>query len=445
MVTIMQTIAEPARLYYPPRPVLHARHYATTRVERTALFSIVVLLPLQDYLPTISGLSTLWIMFAILGAYVLLNRPKALARVVRHPVFLAFYLLVLLGLVLESYHSHSDYQSILRLAQMGGGGVLIATVCRDPKAVKALALGVMVAGLWVSVYSLMLAVGVFSGASVVGFSQASALRSQIWVGNELSFNPNGAAAAAAGGAVVATTFLLASPVARYRWLLALILGISVLGAFSTMSRGGIGNLIISLVVVLVVSSGGIGRRGVLLVGLTLLVVLLVPDVVWERMTFTLDPEGEAAGARTRVYAAALHYIPEHIWLGVGSGNFWGEWGLQSQFASLRAQDYSVSGSHNSLAQITLLYGLPGLVLFLLVIWRLYRHIPDRSSRWPFERLLIVGLGVSALVHLQVTHGYYNKSFSVVIGLIVGFGTWVWKREREQRPIQAIERLGYLRP
>jgi len=52
--------------------------YPTTFTERLLILITFLIFPMQFYVPTVGGLSILFIMFVVLAAYLLLNRPLIL-------------------------------------------------------------------------------------------------------------------------------------------------------------------------------------------------------------------------------------------------------------------------------------------------------------------------------------------------------------------------------
>ena len=66
--------------------------YPTTTLDRLLLMGTIILLPLEDHLPSIAGFSVLFLLFGVLGLYNVLFRLRALSKISSHPVFLTAYL-----------------------------------------------------------------------------------------------------------------------------------------------------------------------------------------------------------------------------------------------------------------------------------------------------------------------------------------------------------------
>jgi len=111
-----------------------ATRHQTSPTERWLLFSTIVLLPLQDHIPNIAGFSILYVMFAILAVYIVINRAYSLDQVWLHPVFATGYGFLFIIVLLELAHPMSDYTDIVRFGQMIMGAVIVASLCRDRRA-----------------------------------------------------------------------------------------------------------------------------------------------------------------------------------------------------------------------------------------------------------------------------------------------------------------------
>src|SRR5579862_9849899 len=103
----------------------------TSLMERILILISFALLPLENQLPTVAGLSISFLISGVLGMHIIVNRPQMLRKVWLHPVFLAAYVLIFVAIMLETLHPDSDYSTIIRLALMFAGAILIAAMSRD--------------------------------------------------------------------------------------------------------------------------------------------------------------------------------------------------------------------------------------------------------------------------------------------------------------------------
>ena len=132
-----------------PQVVVVSRHKftPTTRVECFLLLLTILLMPLESHVPSIYGFSYMFFLFAISGLYVIMKRFGSIARIWNHPCFLASYVLLFLSIVLETVSPNASYAETIRLAQMFIGAVVIATLCRDMRALKSCILGYILVGI----------------------------------------------------------------------------------------------------------------------------------------------------------------------------------------------------------------------------------------------------------------------------------------------------------
>lgn len=394
---------------------------STTSVEKALLAVIIISLPLESHILIIPGYSVQFVMFGIAALYLGLNHPSALLKTMGQPVFVAAYLFLLYSAAMEMTAPHANIQELVRIGQMIVGAVLIAAICRDLGGLKVALLGYLAAGLWLSVLLFLTSYGAIQGAAASNFQEASMLRQEVFADNPLQANLNNMAFAAGQGAVVALAWALT---ARTHWVRNFLLAgglLCLIATFLPLSRGGIVITIISCASVMY----GFGLRHaksiLMLMVVGGVVLIAVPDAVWSRMAFSFEErEGKTEG-RALVYQAAMEHLPDYIMTGVGSGNFWSSWGAKTEFKGTNSR---VSGSHNSFFQVTLYWGIGGLLTYLLVFWQAYRCLPRRGVQ-DVTALCLLGIGMSLLLYAQVIHNLYAKEFCLGLGLLAGARCWVW--------------------
>ena len=381
----------------------------------------IVLLPLQDHLPSVAGFSIMFIIFGVLATYVVMRRPGMLDKVWLHPVFRAAYVFLCLSFFMESLNPASSYTEILRTGQMIAGAAMIASLCRDRQALRAGLYGYIVAGIWLSVLLFLTSYGVLRGVTATNFSDASMIRAKAFDNMPLHANLNGMAFVSAQGAVAALAFALNASSALRRNLFFGIALFCIIAAFLPLSRGGTVILIVSCATVMF-ASGLTRGKTILLAGVIIAGVMIwVPDAVWSRMTFSTQAhEGKMEG-RARVYTAAVQHLPEYVLTGVGVGNFWGPWGKRSSFAGSYGE---VIGAHNCFIQVTIYWGLAGFLVLIAVIWQAYRYFPTQCGNDVLATSLL-GIAVSLLLDMLVSHNLSAKEFSLGLGFLVGAYHWIW--------------------
>jgi hypothetical protein len=402
--------------------------YRTNGVERLLLFIIPIAVPLQEWLPTVSGFSTLSLLFAFTLGYVVINNLQFLAITWNHPLFLVSYALVVSGALIETLHPYSEYAELGRIAQMILGAICIASLCRDRAALRSLVYGLIIAGLWVSIFLFLNYYGTLTQHSANDFLSASQVRSNVFESNPLGENLNTIAFVTAQGGVISLALALKSA----SWVKRVVLsGISTLcfaATFIPMSRGGIVVAAAGMVIVLIRHKADRGRAVMAVMVLSLGLAFFAPPVSISRLHYSADTAGGKVEARTRVFNAAMQELPNYVLTGVGVGNFWGAWGLASGF---RHDAFRVSGAHNVFLQITIYWGVVGTFLLLVLIWLSFRCLPAYRS---FDQLdlPVLGITVSVLLLSFVVHNLYAKEFSIGLGVLVASSVWIWPAHPNQR-------------
>ena len=376
-----------------------ARHQ-TSRTEQVLLMLTIVLLPLQDHIPPIAGFSIPYIMFAALGGYIILNQPGALPAVIIHPLFLAAFALIGLGAFMEFIHPHTDFRVVSRIAQMFIGAILVASICRDEQSLRAGIYGHLAAGLALGALLCFTSYDDIAKASATNFHEASKIRKSAFEDTTIEMNLNTMALIIAQGAILGLALMLFAGSSYRRNV---FLGITVLclvGVSLPMSRAGIGIAFIgcaSMVYTFGLKSGKTLLLAALIGGI---VAMWIPDAVWSRMEFstTANSRGNLEG-RAEVYTTVIKHFPEYALTGVGAGNFWKK--------GFRGLDV---GAHNVYFQVTLYWGLAGLIALLVLIWQAYRCLPRNCANNVFA-LCLLGISISLVMYSLVTHVLYSKQFS----------------------------------
>lgn len=401
-------------------------HCPTTRAEQYLLLTAIILMPLEYQIPTVAGMSIMFLVFGVFAAFVIVTRPHFLGKIWSHPVFIAAYAFIGLSALLEFSSPLSRYVDILRFGQMVGGAVCVAALCRDRSALTACLYGYIVAALWLSVVLYLTSYGTLSGAAATDFNEASRLRNQTFSDNPLEADLNGMAFWTAEGAVVAFALCLSSRLKHRRILL---LGIAIfcfVASFLPMSRGAVLAMLLSFAVILYAHGVRHGKALILACVLGVGVFTLIPDAVWYRMSYSTEAQHGRMEARASIYTTALDRLPEYVVAGVGAGNYWSKWGFENGFAMSKRGIVKVAGLHNTLLQITVYWGVLGLVMFLLIVWGVYRHIPLHYGRDELS-LALVGILVLLVALLFQSHYFFDKTFAFGVGILVGSSHWIWPR------------------
>jgi hypothetical protein len=132
---------------------------------------------------------------------------------------------------------------------------------------------------------------------------------------------------------------------------------------------------------------------------------------------------EGKETRAAFYESALRDVDDYWFMGVGEGNYYKKWGFEKGFAHQNLDTIIVYGVHNAFLQVLIFWGVIALLAFLLIIWRAYRCVPNRSGSDPLA-LGLLGLAVSLFLVLPFSHSLDNKIFSVGLGMLVAYQRWL---------------------
>ena len=405
----------------------------TTCVEHLLLLLNILLLPLENYIPTVRGFSCTFLLFAISSIYIMTQRFRSIAYVWNHQVFLVCYFLIFISIVLEVASPYANYQESIRTAQMFVGAVVIATLCRDIRALKVCILGHILLGILMSVYLSLSLYGMLQGATATDFNEASTLRGEL--DDTLGMNLNAYPFFIAQGVAAALAIALMSRSAFIRYSLFGIIVLGFIASFLPLSRSGTAAMLVTCMAVVLAyvraNRGASFQRFIriiaVILGLGMCTLLWVPHAVYSRLTLpSATRYEESSDPRVRLYNAALAHLPEYWLVGVGVGNFWGPWGKRSQYQRGRG----VLGAHNYFIQSTIYWGLPGLLSLISIVYYAYKCLPKKYGDNPLS-LAVFGITVPLFLFMWTSNSFYAKNFSLVFGILVGTQHWIWSAGKTQ--------------
>ncbi len=384
----------------------------------------MIILPLENYYPPVAGMTVSFLMFGVLAAYVIVNRPRTLGGIWYHPVFIAAYAFIGVSALLEFSSPLSRYVDIIRFGQMIGGAVCVAVICRDRSALTVGLYGYITTALWVSIVLYSTGFETLQGMDADGFDQSSRLRNQAFGDKPLGAGINGLAFLCAQGAIVAFALSLSDRWKHFRIRLLGAGAFCLIASFLPMSRGVAVVTLVSFATILYAQGFRYGKGLIFAAILGMSVYMVVPDAIWGRMVFSTETKNGKMESRAQLYATAFDRLPEYIVTGVGAGNFFGKWGLEKGFARSHQGVTIAHGVHNTFLAITIYWGILGVLMFLWIMWHVYRSIPSRCG---YDELSLALLGISVAIGLFLfqTHGFYDKPFAFSIGMVVGARQWIW--------------------
>ena len=206
---------------------------------------------------------------------------------------------------------------------------------------------------------------------------------------------------------------LASRHSGVRALLLVAVTLEVMGVIATFSRGGFLTLAVTLALYVGSLSGRPGQRrwAVLALLLALAALPFLPDGFTERMSTITDIESDASGSaqeRLGDTVAALRYVAFHPIAGAGLG--------MDVLALNEMRGELWKEVHNAYLQYAVDLGLPGLVLFVLLLRGTLRCAREAQQGSPpgselFHlaegiRISLMAFAVAALFHPVAYHFYF---------------------------------------
>ncbi len=185
------------------------------------------------------------------------------------------------------------------------------------------------------------------------------------------------------------------------WLPTAIVGLALVLTFST--GGWLGALAATLVVLAAMGRRRLAIRvGAIAVGaLVLTSALAIAAVLPER----LNPLRQTGGFRVDLWLSSLEMVRDHPILGIGLDNF--AYVYQSYLREGAVAEPNLSHPHNWILHVWLELGVLGLVAFLWLVARFWRHVQVQAgSSW-----LVAG-AAGAMADLLV-HGLLDNSYFLV--------------------------------
>ena len=398
----------------------------TTSFEHFLLITMIVLLPLENHIPAIAGVSIMFIIFSFVASYVLLFKPQALRKILLHPICIAIYMIMAVGALIEFFHPHSDFTRILRFGFMIAGAAMVASLCRDRSALRAGMLGYLISGLWVGGLLIFTSYSSLYGASAGNFSEAGQIRLQTFMDAPLFANLNALSIICAQSTFIAITLALSEKSLFRRNVFFALSSLCLIATFLPMSRSGV--LALMLFFVLLMWKFGVRAKTLIVaIFLGISILMFVPEVIVSRLTISTETRPGKRDARLHFYQLGLKHLPEYIMTGVGAGNFWGSWGKRTGYYK---KTYGiVYGPHNCYILVTIYWGVFALLLYLNLIYQAYSCLPYQQSRKDHLALCMLFIAISLLLMTLLTHRIAGKEFSLGLGLFMGSQTWIWTKQR----------------
>jgi hypothetical protein len=417
-----------------PRVVRRAK--PTTLLDRVLLGLPFLVLPVENLLPTFGGLSVAWLSFAAIALFLIICRTSALGRVLRHPLCISFGLFLVVTAAIEMTHELSSLSEWFRIAQMFAGAVMAGALCRDRQALRFGLNTAILTGLIMTIVLMLSGAGVLYQSKTATFEQATVARDTAFGASGLIGDINRTSYVTAVGALFAFAIGTSLRRGRTRNLYFAASLICLFGTLLSLSRAGVLIAAVSGFVILIVRRGGKLKSILLAVALAGAAVMISPTAAIQRLEYSTEKKDGRMEGRAMVYTRTFEALDQYWLVGVGSGDFWQRWAFQNGFSSRRR----AFGSHNAFFQMMIYWGIAGLAMLVTIVVQAFRTLP-RRLRADFEAVALLGLLVSVVLRLASAHNLYAKEYSLIFGLLLGAGCWIWPGRRLAPPETAPQQPG----
>lgn len=217
----------------------------------------------------------------------------------------------------------------------------------------------------------------------------------------------------------------------------------------TGSRGGfLAVLAVGLFLLFRYNAVRFRTRALILAAATFGFSLIAGPQYWDSMRTMLNPKadynwsGNNDAGRMEVWKRGMGYMADRPILGVGVRNFTVAEGTISPIAS--RQDYGVgvkwSAAHNSFVEIGAELGVPGLILFVLLLWSglaALRRIARSAAAAGWDRVESLAQAFEGSLVAYLVAGFflsqaYSAYLYITLGVITGFSLVIRAALKQQR-------------
>jgi O-antigen ligase len=372
----------------------------------------------------IAGNGVVFLCFIPFLVLTIVKNPGAFAFAARNMVIIGLALFIISCGLIESFHTNSDYTDVIRSFFMALSIPLFAVwVARD------------IRYFYIIIYSFVTycAVIVLNLCSVdpreiMASGGGDSLRADILDKAFFFFNLNGAGYLAGTAAFLLFLLLKRAKSTVNKYLLIILLILSTYVLFICVSRSAYLNFTILLLVYFYKSGIRLKPHHYLvMLGVVSLVVSSnlngIEDILFSRFGDISLEDVESDDSRSRLYSKLIKHADEAFVSGVGEGNYYGDWGLNSEIAKQRydyelgTMTYYVPAAHNSIFQILYYWGFFPVLVYILIFILLYLYLPKNNKDLPV--MICFLLFSSTLTLVVLSNNFNNKDFAMIFGLIIG--------------------------
>jgi O-antigen ligase len=398
--------------------------------DRIILFLLIPAIYFEANLPYYGTASTPFIFFALVVAYLVTTRMRSMFKLMLGKYFLASLFFVFVCIFMETIHSSPNYEYVLRYFNTSIGIYCIALLCRDKESLGVTIMSFILSSALQAIILIAGTMVFLRGFAAKGFVDASQIRIRAFDNFYLRGHPIDISLFCTIGALLGIIYFFYEQNRNKKFLLVSLTIPSIVGIFLPASRTGAIIFFTALIIFIFKSKIKIKRWLVPSLLLALLLLIAVPDVVWVRLFSIANfSELQQDDSRAKGYEAVLNSIDQYFLTGVGSGNYWNRWAVGAGITSIRETNVALA-AHNAFLQIWMYWGLPALISFFILMYvyakGLYTDLSDNTQKACIY-IFIVTIPLIFLFYPS----FYNKTFAVGIGMLVGARFWNIYTEKEE--------------
>lgn len=385
-----------------------------SRIIEESLFS-------QD---TFTGGGIVFYSFIPFLVYTVIKNPNALSVAFFNPLVITFSVFIFTALVIESLHPTPSYRDVGRTFYMVFSIPLFAVwVYKDTRYLYYISIMFIIYSL---VHSLNLAFSV-SLPEMLAVGNSENARALL-LNSFFTSNSNGVSYLAGTSLLICyiiIEYTKPGPLAKFIFNALIIIFFYTL--LLCLSRSGTINFI--FLTILLFARSKLKPKAfhlaivvVFLIGYLAVSNEKVTGLLFSRFeTVTLDEE-EATDSRAVLYIKVLKHLDEVFLFGVGEGNYYGKWGINSDFNKLLVDDDGstidkIVPTHNSFAQIIYYWGIIPLALYIIALVIVARMIRNDKDSLYIQIANI--LFYSTFILIIFSNNFNTKDFSMIFGVILG--------------------------
>jgi O-antigen ligase len=396
--------------------------YKSSAFDKLLLFLAVVSIFFEPYLPFFRGTSTAFFVFTFIMGYVLFTRLKAFRKIVSSIYFIVVILFTAICVLMESIHSYPDYVYIFRFLNMSMGMFCISVLCRDKEAIDVTIYSFIFCSAGHSVYMMLGPMNFLRSLSAHGFDEASKARIQAFEQFTIHDHLNDISIFSGLGALLGIITWVYERSRIKRGILVALIMLAVVGIFLPASRTGALVFFVSLGIFLYKSKMKVKKWLLPLAIFGVLLFLVVPEVVWERISsIGRMSELKEVDSRAKMYTAILDILQKYMLTGVGCGYYWKQWAVDNGLTNIM-DVYEPLAPHNAFFQVWIYWGLPAFLTFIYMMYVFSRALDKHIVNHRQKASLYIFILIIPIVFLFYPR-FYHKAFSVGVGIMLAARFW----------------------